>query len=482
MLKTLCALCAILLLGQCSKPPDARDPLMAASVEKPAVSAHPNVVLIVIDALRADRVGGMRGDVPLMPRLTQFAAQSWLFEHAVAQGTWTKPSMVSLFTSMYPSVHNVQWGVSAKILDRQELVGDVLPGSIETMAQYLKAAGFNTAAIQSNVNLKPFFGVDQGFDTYFYEPYPKIRGSQLTERTLERLTTLEEPFFLYAHYMDAHFTYDPPPAYRELMGTAPVLTPDDRELLKDYSSYYMDKVCRDVGVNQQSNKGDLSPEGQRYIRFLYDAASRYLDDEVMRAVECIRQKNPNTVFIITADHGEEMWEHGSVGHAKTVYEELAHVPLIIAMPNETPRRMAAPVEMIDLLPTLAAYLHLKPSPLWQGRNVLGALESADPARTLFTETKCSLPELNIDLQAVRRGDTKLIVDRKRGTRSLYDLAADPGEMKPLDNAALAGELNALLEAFNASNRQHPGFTPPLKSPIIDEKTRGELEAQGYLGR
>lgn len=440
--------------------------------------SHQNVVLIVVDSLRADRLTGQRDGTPFMPNLQRFASESWAFSDATAQATWTKPSVVSLLTSLYPGAHNIQFGVAHALVPGGPITVDVVPETLEMMAEYFRKAGFQTAAVQTNANLNPAFGFGQGFESYFFEAYPMCRGTEATDVAIARVGELKPPFFLYIHYMDPHHPYDPPNPYRYTFGTPPDVPDLDRALLEGYSDgYYLDKTLFLVGVTKERKMGDLSEAGREYIRHMYDGEVRFADTEVWRLIETVRRTHPDTIVVVTADHGEEFWEHGAVGHGKTVYQELSHVPLIISFPGEAPRKVSEPVELVDILPTLAARLGLDPLPAWQGRDLTATALGQGP-RAVFTDTRTSLKEAHLHLEAVRRGTYKLIADMTRGTRTLYDLSVDPGETRPVENQALADELYALLTEHWAENDRCRHDGPGTVQ--LDDETIRQLRSQGYL--
>lgn len=441
----------------------------------------PNVVFILADALRADRLDASRGGVPLMPGLRAFAAESWRFDRARVQATWTKPSMASIFTSLYPGVHQVLFGIHDTIYEGQPKASDKLPDSLETMASYLKSHGYSTAGVQTNANVSAVFGFDQGFDTYFFEKYPDYRGNQVTDQAIRLIEEMSSPFFLYAHYMDTHAPYDPPSPQRDAFGPAPELTPEDRKLLDNYVESYIDRVLFEVGLTRARKFTDLSKAGEEHVGRMYDGEALFLDTEVARLIAYIRANVPNTIIVFTADHGEELWDHGSIGHGKTVYEELTHVPLVIHAPGRTPRVIPAPVESIDILPTIAGLLGLEQRPWWQGRDLALLLDVLPGEHPVYSSTQMSIPGSNVDLECVVAGHLKLIVDLKEANRGgLYDLSRDPKELgPPIVSPATIQGLERLLTDRRAFNQAHPKFQATPARVGLDEETAEALRAQGY---
>lgn len=462
-------------------PPEAaRTPEPPAEETEPAGDADgPNIVLIVLDALRADRVEAERDGTPVMPRLRAFAETSRYFTRAYAQSTWTKPSMASLFTSTYPDVHNVLFGTPMNLVEGQRTTADRLPEECETLAETLQAAGYRTIGVQTNGNMTRALGMAQGFDVYLERAYPAWRAKDVTDQALEQIAAGDGPFLLFLHYMDPHGPYDPPETHRAAFADFPAAPEDDLAVMEDYAFWYNDQVLHDVGLKAERETPDFSPEGEAYVRALYDGDCRYADAEVGRLLDAVYARHPDTVTVVLADHGEELWDHGSIGHGKTVYEELTRVPLVLHVPGVAPERIDSPVELVDVLPTLASVAGIAPRPGWQGRDLL-AHDGQDPERAVFTRTWSSLRETGIDLAAVVQDATKLVYDHAAQAYALYDLAADPLERAPLEDALRLRRLAALLEAHDAANAEHPERRQPQQAELDEEALR-DLEAQGYGG-
>ena len=230
----------VIVVCGCSKPAVDESGVPAQSAAVPA-AASPNVLLIVVDTLRADRIDAARNGVPVMPKISAWAKESWNYQYCVTPSTWTKPSMVSMFTSLYPEVHRVLFGVHDTIVADQPAESDAIPDSLMTLATYLKSSGYQTAAIQTNPNLGENFGFHQGFDTYFFSPYPAFTGDKVTKKALVTLDELKPPFFFYVHYMDPHAPYNPPEPHRTAFGPEPALPESDQNLLgQNYPNFYND--------------------------------------------------------------------------------------------------------------------------------------------------------------------------------------------------------------------------------------------------
>lgn len=472
----------LLVCGGCSPAPQAPTAPVVRSeptTEDEAPSARPNLLLIVADALRADRVTGTREGVVLMPRINEFAGESWNFRRARAQATWTKPSMATVFTSLYPEVHNVLFGIHDPLPGLSPMA-DKLPEELETMAEFLKGHGYSTGAIQTNANITVHFGFEQGFDSYPDRKYPEFRANDVTDYTIEALEKLSPPFFFYAHYMDTHAPYDPPAQYLESFRPPADLSEDDRKLLSNYNEGYIDRILHEVGLSDQRKYGNLSENGEEFVKYKYDGEARFLDTEIGRLLDHVRAKYPNTIIVFTADHGEELWDHGSIGHGKTVFEELTHVPLIVHQRGSTPRTIDAPVELIDILPTCSGMLELPLRQEWQGRNLAAALDELPVNRAIYSQTQMSIPGSNRDLETVIIDADKLILDRKSGTRTLYDLRRDPGERAGFQPANEdAAPLDSALGQHHATNDMHPQRRENRETVTVDPEQAEAIRNIGY---
>lgn len=454
-------------------------------VATPGPAARPNVLLVVVDTLRADRVEAVRNGVPVMPHLHRLARESAWFKHAIAPASWTKPSVTSLLTGLYPATHGVQFGVQNPWVDGQRMVIQGLPPEKPTLLSLLKGQGYHTGTVQTNMHLQAMYGYGAGCDAFDFARWGD--ATTVTDRTLAQVDGLGAPFLAYAHYFDPHADYAPPEPHRAVFGPLPPLSAEEEDLLRNdyHRRYYLEKAKLDMGLLAEKKLGSFSEAGREHVRQLYDGECHYTDEQLYRLIGTVRAQHPETIVVITSDHGEEFWEHGSIGHAKTVYQEVIHVPLIISVPGMAARVVEMPVETIDLLPTLAVLLGVTVEPSWQGRDIL-----AEPleARPVFSETRGSFPEARLHKEAAILGTEKLVRDVSKGTRELYGLASDPREAQNLagQSPERADALGALLDTHNASAAAHPlASVPPTETPVDGsaeaQETVEALKAIGYLG-
>ncbi len=211
----------------------------------------------------------------------------------------------------------------------------------------------------------------------------------------------------------------------------------------------------------------------------YDAAARHLDAQAHQLVGALLAGFPDTIIVGLADHGEEFWERGGMGHGTTLHAEQANVPFFIHGPGLQPRTVDVPVNIIHLLPTLAAHLGLPPRPQWQGKDLFaGPLEALGP---VFSWTRGGSDAWGVHIASVQHGPHKLIVSKNRGENLLFNVAEDPAELRNLAAAQpqTVERLNALLRAHSYENQrqQSPGATVRE----LDPEERRRLEALGYFG-
>ena len=464
---------------------DTPKPAPQPSTSSAAPASKPNVLLVVIDTLRADRVAATRNGVPVMPNLHAFAQQSTWYPNAIAQASWTKPSVTSILTGLYTQTHRVQFGVQKPWVEGQEMTVQGLAPEKLTILGFLKQHGYGTAAIQTNVHMQAMYGFGAGCDDYHYARWAS--ATEVTDQALARAAQLPQPFALYAHYFDPHADFAPPEPHRSAFGPLPALTAQEQELLTDdyHQKYYLQKAKHDMGLTPTGPTAEFSEQGREHVRQLYDGECHYTDEQLHRLLTEVRAKWPNTIVVITSDHGEEFWEHGGLGHAKTVYQEVINVPYIISIPGAPPRIVETPVENIDIAPTLAAQLGLPPLDHWQGRNVLA--EQLAP-RPVYSETRGSFPEAMLHREAIISANEKLIRDERDKTLALFDLTADPREANNLAPTApeKASALGQLLDQHIADAKANPlaAIAPPifnLEGGPASTENREALEAIGYLG-
>jgi arylsulfatase A-like enzyme len=310
---------------------------------------RPHLVLVCIDAFRADCLtgSGIWSEIgrPRTPALDALAATARTHANAIAASSWTKPSVPSLLTSLHPSEHGVL--EVAKGAGRTvRTVG--LPPGVPTLPEILRAEGYRTIGLAHNAQLDGSLGFSRGFDAF--------RADAGTgDEILERLRELD-PFrdgsrvFLYLHYLEPHWPYHGD-VTRRAEADAAGRFPFHRFRAPQWKE--LKRALRDGTT-------ELGPDETRFLRRVYRLAAEEADRAVGRCLEWLDRQGAlrDSVVVVTADHGEELLDHGLIGHGQSLYEELVRVPLLLWAGSRVSRGTVAgcadePVGHVDVLPTLA---------------------------------------------------------------------------------------------------------------------------------
>ncbi|MAG15593.1 hypothetical protein CMO88_00875 [Candidatus Woesearchaeota archaeon] len=414
---------------------------------QPSDENSPNVLLITLDTVRADHLSLYGYDKNTSPVLAEFAKDAVVFENAVSAGSWSMPSHASMFTGNYPSNHNA-------VKTHQKLDSSQL-----TLAEILKERKYNTGAIITGAFLTGKFGFSQGFITYRdrldfltapassfsllellkFLPVDSayfdglITDEQMNQDFLSWLDKNQAPFFFFMQYFNVHEFRSTPEILKQFTGE----TISFSEVQAAFATSRYEPVDKEV---------------VEYMEALYDAAIFFQDQQLQSLFQNLEQRGilDNTIVIITADHGDEFYEHGLFSHGQTLYEEVIHVPLIIRYPKELkPQRISTPVETMNVFSTVLDLLNAEQQdvdsisflPLIQNGSynreyVLSELHG----REYFGET---------NQKSLRQGNWKLIevyTEKETLPPSLFNLDKDPEEQENLydSNEEKRKEMQALL--------------------------------------
>jgi len=433
--------------------------------------APPNIVLVVVDTLRADRLGMYGHDRPTSPNLDALAARGLVVDRAYAPSSWTLPSVASYLTGLQPPEHGVLGWT------------DRLPGDVPYLPEALHDAGYATVGIIGNANVNAELGFARGFDLFLEartEPkaakvglplYPAARD--LTDLALEALDKLAgNRFFLYVHYMDPH---------------APYLLPEGAEdpfADPDYDGFLvtrLDEVRPVMGPRYMraypyfwSKYRDVDADKER-IRALYDAKIAYVDAEIGRLLARLGELPEDTLVVFTSDHGEALFQHGIREHEEEPYEHQIHVPLVFAGPGIEPGRVTGPAEIVDLPQVLGARAGVDVFETTSGNGVLAAQLAGDVADgTVLSHVR--IADRDAVSWAIQKDGRKLIVTGE--TTQVFDLNADPGELTDLagrdaeSDKVLGGLLQKRMAGLAARSGGGEG--------TVDEELLEQLRALGYI--
>ncbi len=430
--------------------------LVRKNVERP-----PNLLIYLIDTLRADHLSCYGYDRKTSPKIDRFAKDAILFEQAYSTSPWTRPSVASLFSGLRYGTHGAG-----------KTTG--LAPELNTLAERLRSQGFETAAFIANAHVHgSTLNFEQGFSRFVGVEKVKgaSRASDVNELVFDWLEGhSDRPFFLYVHTIDPHATYEPP---EETAGT--------------FQAPY-DGVLNPSLTHSRtlSSLESLGPKDIQYLRDLYDEEILFNDREFGRLMKQLKERGlyDNTVVVVVSDHGEEFHEHGGFGHGNRLWQELLRVPFLWkpAADSKLPRgvRVSVPASLIDVLPSVAPGLDLTlPEFSVQG------LDLAPMARGEFSGERDILAEEEPNLRCLVRGPVKIIAwddeDPDKRRLQLYDLASDPGEQSDLAAARPADAKRWYLELMGVFERERALGFAPASGMHQQAPTPEEIEALIELG-
>jgi arylsulfatase A-like enzyme len=470
-------------------------------------TAPRGLVLVCIDTLRADHLGAYGYARATSPRIDALADDAIVFEHAVAPSPWTLPSIATLMTSLYPSVHGAHSPSDLRDLDwfyqpQEYRPFTALHPSRTTLAEVLRDAGFATyAGVQGSYPTR-VFGMGQGFDVYHQNRTPGVRFD--IEDALRWLDS-EQPdrFFVYLHVGEVHSPYTP----IEMPPGAPQMFQEKR------MPYFKDAVDEERGRfagidfdpdytgevdGSRANLTELMKRGGQitksdldHLTALYDRGIAYTDHWIGELLDGLADRGlaEEVVFVLTADHGEEFVEHGGLEHNYTYYEEMLRIPLIIRVAEGAASRVDDLVGLVDVMPTVLDVLGVGDEARrgeLQGRSLrpLWMSDAPQPAHDYLGEASFRDGD-----RAIRNGRWKFIqrAPRKPGRknpRELYDLVADPGEQV---NQCQNRQVECQLMSQRLAKRSHQMRAtarelalPEAERAAIDESTLEHLRELGYV--
>ncbi len=463
---------------------------IAVSINWPQKSdgpeGKPHLILITADTLRRDRLGSYGSSGSITPVLDRLARGSYEFRNFVSASNNTSVTFSSMHTGAYMRSHKVQ-GLS--------YMGYQLDPAFDTLAESLRDAGYITlAAVSARVVDGVASGFTQGFDAYVDcgSEYAKQPAAITNDKLLAALdTALEEdasgaPVFVWAHYFDPHWPYEPPSPHRELYLDRPAV---------DYFG------GEEPELPDSTKDWDLTEEQREFFRLQYDGETRRMDAEIGRLLDALGERGllENAVVVFTADHGENLGERGFFANHQRLFHEVSEPPLLVRVPGQEQGRLVeTAAQTVDVLPTLLDFAGVKTLPEQvDGQSLLPWLRddaSADDVRTLFSEGAYQKEKI------VRRGDFKLAYRLQphvptEASFELYDVEADPAERTELSEShpdvrreleeelhEFLGQVPIRVKVTCLDGQAHTvrGILRPLKSSIVSVTAMG-LEADDRHG-
>ena len=412
-------------------------PSYTSPADEPA--ARPNVIVITLDTVRADRMGFLGSKKGLTPHLDALAGQGVVFEHAYSQAPITPVSHATILTGTFPQYHGIR------------NFGDRLPPGVPFLPDVLHAEGYHTGAFVGSIILDPkngfASGFERGFDVYnagFHrqktgerrEASMQRRGEVTLGHVLEWLGQQKgSPFFLWFHLWDAHDPYNPPEPFRSRFPNAP-----------------------------------------------YNGGIAYVDDVVGKLLDHLRSRGlyDNALIVVVADHGESLGDHGELTHSIFLYDATIHVPLVFKLPGNrlAGQRVSANASLVDLAPTVLEGLGKKPPEAMQGHPLLSQVGNPNPENrpSLATGDHSERSFGWSALTSLRMGNQLYV---HAPSPELYDVASDPGEKTNLYTTNRAKATRLAIQLDNLVKRISTGAPQALQDGL-DEKSREKLSALGYL--
>jgi arylsulfatase A-like enzyme len=437
---------------------DASDPV-SASRPNPDAGPKPNILLYVVDTLRADGLGAYGNESASTPRFDALAGRGVVFESVFANASWTRSSMASLLTGLLPWHHHTEGRAHR------------LPEDLATLPSLLEPHGYRCALVSANPNVGSVFGFGRDFEStrelFLRRSAGRVRGAELvapsdavTREALAALQELSPPFCLVVLAIDPHSPYSPPERF----------LPD-----------VLDESARDFASKKDFHKGKLDADQQAIVRHVYQAEIAFNDESFGALIDAIQSRGwlDHTIVAVTSDHGEEFWEYGRRGHGKSLSEEVLHVPLLLHYPGDQRatggKRIATPGQLIDVLPTLLDLANIESPAQLDGRSLLS--NELQKSRVLLS----SLQLDDFDLRSARAHPWKLVWDLKRDRRSLYDLRQPEPERVaiPLDADPESSKARKrLVERLARSFADSTGSAESVGE--LPSDVEAALRALGYL--
>ncbi len=402
----------------------------AAPVEDAAPAPPRGVLFIVVDTLRADHVGAFGSDMGLTPNLDALASDALVFTNTVATSSWTRPSVASMFTGQYPT--------SLDVLTKQ----DMLSPDVETLAERLGAAGLRCLAVSTNGNAGRSFGFDQGFEQFisrlpkvgYPDDFPVVAADQVTGKALELVDGLgaDEPFFLFLHYFDPH---DP---YLEHPGLLDTPEPPGR----------FNGSRKDLDELDHLPLAERTADDVARVRWLYQGEVRYCDLWLGTLFDGLRERGllDELLVVVTADHGEGLYDHGMRAHGTDLYEEQLRVPLVVRFPRDgapAPTTVESFASLVDITPTILGAYGLPQPEHARGRD-LGAAAREGRLEVRGSFAYAEMDFTGIDLESITDGSAKIVRNR----------AYDGEKALPFEHVVEEGDTLQTLSRLNYGRLNH----------------------------
>lgn len=443
-------------------------------------SPRPSVVLIVLDAQRADRLSLYGHQRLTSPHLARLAGEGMLFTGAAAPCSWTIPSVAATFSGLYTDPEELAKGHGGGM------------STETTLAQRFSLAGYATGGFASNSLLTDSKGFARGFDTWFVSPHLDLHptAEELTNKALDWLRAhRDEQTFCYIHYMDPHGPYTAPwPEARDKSGTGS----GGLQSKQGWEDGYLWQLV--IGGEQ------IGPDGVELVSRHYERGGEYTDFQIGRLLTSLRREGllEQTAVLVTADHGEELHDHGYWSHGTTLYQEVLNVPMILRLPEPGPEAgtvVHTPVSLVDVAPTLTAIAGLPDGTDWSDGQDLRRLPET---RTVYSFSTAHAPlrfsvisppwkyiyfnRAAFDDKPPTTAQGRWLADHGHPVELLFNLEEDPGEQRNLmgQHPEVEARMRGLMETWFAEAASDLLVSAPQDAQSIDEEELERLRAMGYV--
>ena len=450
----------IVTIFSCSEPVSKE----AVSSKKFLPQKH-NILLITVDTLRADHLSCYNKKLEIKTENTDSLADTGiLFKNANCQSSWTLPSIVSLFTSLYPSVHHAgEPQPTTKQLSK-------VPQNLKVLPLILKKYSYDTAAFVTNVFLSSAFWFGNHFETFINYSNQIDASEKITKNAIQFLKQKRKnPFFLWLHYLDPH----------------------------EYHTYLKIEIDQTYNGRFKNEKIDfdklrigayrLDARERKYIYSRYLGNIKYCDEQIGSVLNALRELNlyETTLIIFTSDHGEEFWEHDRLDHGHSAYEEALKVPLIFSLPKVLPQRIKVPqlVELIDVVPTVLDLCGIEPDDTFQGESLTPYFLNPSLTQQRFAFSENML--YTEDKKSIQNEKYKLIYFTVSNKYEFYDLEKDPQEQRNIffQDDTMVQQLRKKLLGWNEENKEVSKRVlkgEQVMPAIINQETKEALKSLGYI--
>ena len=419
----------------------------------------PDIIVIVIDTWRWDRLGANRGVAHLTPALDDLTTRGLRFERAYSTAPWTLPSLASLLTGEYPTVHGAFGPPRGST---------PLRPTVPTLAERLGAIGYRTVAITNVAFLAPKFGLLRGFQRHDHHPASNVRlrrAGPAIDSAIQEIDRGDsgEPLFLFLHLFDPHLAYDPPP-----------------DLLEDVLAGREGLFRLPVNPIGSIRRGTFAPSGpqQELLEALYDAEVVAVDRQLKRLFDRLDTATGDreTFLLVTSDHGEEFGEHGGWEHGHSMHQELTRVPLIVVPPTSWGIRAATTnrlTSLTEIAPTVLKAAGLPAS----GSSDLLAISAPGPDGVLSERG-----HFEQESYAFRTRDWTLIVDGGGAEPRLYEFEdeAERSNVARQHPDVLARLMESASNLRSSLEEDAKQFGVRQSGDSITEDLQDQLEALGYV--